>query len=200
MGRSAADPGWASATLDSPTLPGGFRQLSDEAPLRLGQVAGRSRRHARSAGTPHHPPARHQPGSQHITGGPVRQPGHTVKAGLTPKRPGRQIENDEYGAFVRRVLRAYARRVGDGDVEALVLMTASLMRSAPPSPRPSKACAPVVIPGPRSAPGSASPARPLSNDGEHHLDPAMSPPSPRDRAGALAQWLSPVSAGASRGK
>jgi predicted transcriptional regulator len=46
----------------------------------------------------------------------------TVKAGLTAKQPGRQVENDEYGAFVRRVLRAYARRVGDGDVEALALM------------------------------------------------------------------------------
>jgi hypothetical protein len=47
----------------------------------------------------------------------------TVKAGLTPQRPGRQVENDEYGAFARRVLRAYARRVGEGDVEALALMT-----------------------------------------------------------------------------
>jgi hypothetical protein len=46
----------------------------------------------------------------------------TVKAELTPKRPRRSVENDEYGAFVRRVLRAYARRVGDGDVEALALM------------------------------------------------------------------------------
>ena len=31
-------------------------------------------------------------------------------------------ENDEYAAFARRVLRAYARRVADGDVEALTLM------------------------------------------------------------------------------
>jgi hypothetical protein len=46
----------------------------------------------------------------------------TVKAGLTPKRPRRQVENDEYAAFARRVLRAYSRRVGDGDVEALVLL------------------------------------------------------------------------------
>ncbi len=46
----------------------------------------------------------------------------TVKAGLTPKRPRRQIENDEYAAFARRILRAYGRRVGDGDVEALALM------------------------------------------------------------------------------
>jgi len=41
---------------------------------------------------------------------------------LTPNRPRRQVENDEYGAFVRRVLRVYSRRVGDGDVEALVLL------------------------------------------------------------------------------
>ena len=40
---------------------------------------------------------------------------------MTPKRPRRQIEKDEYGAFARRVLRAY-RRVGDGDVEVLVLL------------------------------------------------------------------------------
>jgi hypothetical protein len=46
----------------------------------------------------------------------------TVKAELTPKRPRRQIENDEYAAFVRRILRAYSRRVGDGDIEALALM------------------------------------------------------------------------------
>jgi hypothetical protein len=63
--------------------------------------------------------------SQVASTSPATQPTgpDTVKAGLTPKRPGRQVENDEYGAFVRRVLRAYARRVGDGDVEALILMT-----------------------------------------------------------------------------
>ena len=32
-------------------------------------------------------------------------------------------ENDEYAAFARRVLRAYARRIAAGDVEALTLMT-----------------------------------------------------------------------------
>jgi hypothetical protein len=46
----------------------------------------------------------------------------SVKATLTPKRPRRQVENDEYAAFVHRVLRVYSRRVGDGDVEALVLL------------------------------------------------------------------------------
>ena len=47
---------------------------------------------------------------------------NAVKATLTPKRPRRGVENDEYASFVRRVLRAYSRCVGDGDVEALVLM------------------------------------------------------------------------------
>ena len=46
-----------------------------------------------------------------------------VKKPLTPGRAGRVRENDEYAAFARRVLRAYARRVADGDVEALTLMT-----------------------------------------------------------------------------
>ena len=47
----------------------------------------------------------------------------SVKARLTPNRRGRSVENDEFGAFARRILRAYSRRVGDGDVEALALMT-----------------------------------------------------------------------------
>jgi hypothetical protein len=42
---------------------------------------------------------------------------------LTPNRRRRLVENDEYAAFARRILRAYARRVADGDVEALTLMT-----------------------------------------------------------------------------
>jgi hypothetical protein len=46
----------------------------------------------------------------------------TVKNLLTPNRAGRVIENGEYAAFARRVLRAYARRVATGDVEALTLM------------------------------------------------------------------------------
>jgi hypothetical protein len=43
---------------------------------------------------------------------------------LTPKRSRRRVENDEYSAFVRRILRAYSRRVGVGvgDGEALALM------------------------------------------------------------------------------
>ena len=54
-------------------------------------------------------------------GKPGRRSG--VKAGLTPNRQRRPVENDEYGAFIRRILRAYSRRVADGDVEALSLMT-----------------------------------------------------------------------------
>jgi hypothetical protein len=29
------------------------------------------------------------------------------------------VENDEFGAFTRRIVRAYARRVATGDIEAL---------------------------------------------------------------------------------
>jgi len=32
------------------------------------------------------------------------------------------VENDEYAAFVRRVVRAFARRIATGDVEALADM------------------------------------------------------------------------------
>ncbi|MFF5082494.1 hypothetical protein ACFY36_36075 [Actinoplanes sp. NPDC000266] len=38
-----------------------------------------------------------------------------------PNTPRRRdvVENDEYAAFVRRIIRAFARRVATGDVEAL---------------------------------------------------------------------------------
>ena len=48
---------------------------------------------------------------------------NTVKPRLTYKRARRLVENDDYAAFARRILRAYARRVADGDVEALIAMT-----------------------------------------------------------------------------
>ena len=47
---------------------------------------------------------------------------NTVKTTLTPNRRAKLVENDEYAAFARRILRAYARRVATGDVEALGLM------------------------------------------------------------------------------
>jgi hypothetical protein len=48
---------------------------------------------------------------------------HTVKNPLTARRARRLVENDDYAAFARRILRAYTRRVADGDVDALIAMT-----------------------------------------------------------------------------
>jgi hypothetical protein len=47
-----------------------------------------------------------------------------VKAALTPKPRRRHVENDDYAAFLRRVLKAYVRRVGQGDLEALTDLAA----------------------------------------------------------------------------
>ncbi|WP_338025539.1 hypothetical protein, partial [Actinoplanes awajinensis] len=50
---------------------------------------------------------------------------NTVKPGLTPrprKRAQRHVETAQFDAFARRILRAYARRVAAGDVEALASM------------------------------------------------------------------------------
>ena len=59
----------------------------------------------------------------HGTSHPASSPGqNTVKNQLTPRRARRLAENDDYAAFARRILRAYARRVADGDIEALTLM------------------------------------------------------------------------------
>ncbi|MGC5309070.1 hypothetical protein [Micromonospora zamorensis] len=47
---------------------------------------------------------------------------NTVKPGLTrtrTTRAKRSVETTEFDAFVRRILRAYARRVAAGDIEAL---------------------------------------------------------------------------------
>lgn len=47
---------------------------------------------------------------------------NTVRPSLTPKprrRPKRPVETAQFDAFVRRILRAYARRVAAGDIEAL---------------------------------------------------------------------------------
>jgi hypothetical protein len=54
----------------------------------------------------------HEPGGQ-----------NTVNGSLTPKRARPAVENDDYAAFTRRVLRAYARRVATGDIESLSLMS-----------------------------------------------------------------------------
>jgi hypothetical protein len=44
---------------------------------------------------------------------------NTVKPALRRKRRKSAVENDQFDAFARRVLRAYGRRVAAGDVEAL---------------------------------------------------------------------------------
>jgi hypothetical protein len=44
---------------------------------------------------------------------------NTVKPRLIRKRGKRTVENPQFAAFTRRILRAYARRVAAGDVEAL---------------------------------------------------------------------------------
>ena len=48
----------------------------------------------------------------------------TVKNPLTSNRRARPVENDEYAAFARRVLRAYSRRVASGDIDAITEMAA----------------------------------------------------------------------------
>ena len=46
----------------------------------------------------------------------------TVNKSLTPNRTRPAVENPEYAAFARRVLRACARRIATGDIESLALM------------------------------------------------------------------------------
>ena len=43
---------------------------------------------------------------------------------IDTKRPYRAVENDEYAAFLRRVIAAYSRRVAAGDIEAITTMAA----------------------------------------------------------------------------
>jgi hypothetical protein len=56
----------------------------------------------------------------YVTRSPERSPG--VNKPLTPKRRYRIVENDEYAAFLRRVINAYSRRVAAGDIEAITTM------------------------------------------------------------------------------
>ena len=48
---------------------------------------------------------------------------NTVNRALTPKRPRAVVENDAYAAFAHRILTAYARRIAQGDIESLPLLT-----------------------------------------------------------------------------
>jgi hypothetical protein len=46
----------------------------------------------------------------------------SVKEQLTPEQPRRPVENDEYAAFIGRILNAYSRRIAAGDIDALADM------------------------------------------------------------------------------
>jgi hypothetical protein len=61
--------------------------------------------------------------ADHLSGADSDGKRSSVKVRLTANRGRRPVENDEYASFIRRILRAYSRRVADGDVEALILMT-----------------------------------------------------------------------------
>jgi hypothetical protein len=50
---------------------------------------------------------------------PATQLRSDVNKFLTPNRRRRVVENDEYAAFLRRVIAAYSRRVATGDIEAI---------------------------------------------------------------------------------
>ena len=102
----------------------------------------------------------------------------TVKATLTPRRRRRLAENDAFAAFVRRILRAYARRIAAGDVEAIFQMTDVAVEFDTLIGRPSTDCMPTATPGPRSPPGSASPARPPGSAEEARRE---LPPDPARR-------------------
>jgi hypothetical protein len=48
-----------------------------------------------------------------------------VNPGLTPRRRSRPaVENDDYAAFARRIIRAHGRRVAAGDPDALAALVA----------------------------------------------------------------------------
>jgi hypothetical protein len=59
-----------------------------------------------------------------MTALPVHRPS-SVNRSLTPNGPRRVVENDEYAAFLRRVIRAYSRRVASGDIDAIAEMAAT---------------------------------------------------------------------------
>jgi hypothetical protein len=61
----------------------------------------------------------HAPGTRD---GQAADRASTVNKGLTPNRTRQPVENSDYAAFARRILRAYARRVATGDIESLTLM------------------------------------------------------------------------------
>ena len=77
------------------------------------------------------PDSPHRPlGGRDSRDEPVTPPDSGARPGvnraLTPGRRRRVTENDEYAAFARRVLRAWARRVAAGDIDAITDMAAAV--------------------------------------------------------------------------
>ena len=62
-----------------------------------------------------------RPGVEPVTALPRERP-FPVNKSLTQNLRRRVVENDEYAAFLRRVIRAYSRRVAAGDIEAIADM------------------------------------------------------------------------------
>jgi hypothetical protein len=54
--------------------------------------------------------------------GRILEPANSVNNLLTPRKQRRVVENDEYTAFLRRAIRALARRVSGGDIDAIADM------------------------------------------------------------------------------
>jgi hypothetical protein len=103
---------------------------------------------------------------------PARSPPAAASAGrMARPPPGRQAGTGSPSAAPRvRV----PRRGPHGSRSASRTPTAAwLIRSTPPEPRPSRAFAPMATPGPRLAPGSASPARAPSNAGDNVTSPGV---------------------------
>ena len=90
---------------------------------------------------------------------PARTAQFTVNRPLTRKRRSRVVENDEYAAFLRRVIRAYSRRIAAGDIEAIT-----------DHDRPGRP------PRPRHPPGHHRPAHPRLLLGRHRHAARHHPP------------------------
>ena len=122
----------------------------------------------------------------HRRGVPDDRPGpdsrSAVNKSLTPKRPRRVVENDEYAAFLRRVIRAYSRRVAAGDIDAITDMAATRRRDghrhARRHHRPARQHRLQL--GRHRPARSASPARPPSSAGAVNPDEHTRPDRAED--------------------
>ena len=98
--------------------------MSSEPPANSGPTDGQPWNSGRGLGTFAGAAAAPAPGQVPWTQPPTR-PRLGVNKRLTPRRRGRVTENDEYAAFARRVIRAWARRVAAGDIDAISDMAAA---------------------------------------------------------------------------